>query len=217
MRAVADYFRKVLSKIFAFVVSTLGKAAMRLVLSTCKWEVQGLERFLQLSEREKCILMLWHNRLAITSFILYRYARCFTYAAFVSSSRDGELISALVQSYKIGHTIKVPHNSRHEALRMLVKHIKEKQDIIIITPDGPRGPKYEVKPGVAFAAISTGAHVVPFTWHASKFWELKTWDRLKLPKPFSTIKIAFEEPINFVGEKSVDKVKSILQASLPAD
>lgn len=218
MSAVGDFYRKIISKILSFGVATIGKTVAKMVLSTCKWEVEGLERFGQYAAKKKCILMLWHNRLAIASFILYRYARHFTYAAFVSNSRDGELIASLVRSYKVGSTIKVPHNSRHEALRLLIRHMQEKQDVIIITPDGPRGPLYEVKPGIALAALSTGAFVFPFSWQADKYWELKTWDKLRLPKPFSTIKVVFEAPVNLdAAEKSIEKARVILQAALPTD
>jgi hypothetical protein len=215
MSALGDFYRKMMSKVLSFGISTIGKALTRMVLSTCKWEVKGLDTFCEFAAKEKCILMLWHNRLAITSFILYRYAKHFSYAALVSNSRDGELIDSLVRSYRNGTTIKVPHNSRHEALRMLIRHMQKKKDVIIITPDGPRGPRYEVKPGIALAALSTGAYVFPFTWQADKFWELKTWDKLRLPKPFSKIKVVFAPPVHFnKANSSIDQTRTILQSSL---
>lgn len=216
MSAFGDCYRKMVSKILAFGISTIGKMLTKLVLSTCKWHVKGLETFTAFANKEKCILMLWHNRLAIASFILYRYAKDFQYAALVSNSRDGELINALVRSYKTGKTIKVPHDSRHEALRTLIRHMKENQDVIIITPDGPRGPSYEVKPGIALAALSTDAYVFPLTWKADKYWELKTWDKLRFPKPFSRIDVEFLNPIHFnKKDHSVEEISKTLQSSLP--
>ncbi|MFI5343025.1 MAG: lysophospholipid acyltransferase family protein [Chlamydiales bacterium] len=218
MGALGDSYRKAKSKIFALILSTIGKALASLILKTCKWEIQGLERFQETAAKDKCILMLWHNRLAITSFILYRYAKQFNYAALVSNSRDGELISSLVESYKIGRTIKVPHHSRHEALRMLIRHLQEKDDVVIITPDGPRGPRYQVKPGIALAAVSTGAHIIPLTWQADRFWQLNSWDQLMFPKPFSTIRVIFKEPTHFNDpEQSVEEARMILQTLLPID
>lgn len=218
MSAAGDLYRKIKSKFFSFIIATLGKAITKIVLNTCKWEVKGLETFQEYAAKEKCILMLWHNRLAITSFILHRYANNFNYAAFVSNSRDGELISSLVRSYKNGNTIKVPHDSRHEALRMLIRHLQENQDVIIITPDGPRGPRYEVKPGIALAALTTQAFVFPFTWYADRCWELKTWDKLRIPKPFSTIQVLFKNPIKINREnRSVEQARALLQAALLAD
>ena len=217
MSAIGDYFRKIKSKIFAFCLSTLGKQLVKLVLSTCKWEVKGADEFCRFASQNKCILMLWHNRLAITSFILYRYANGFKYAAFISNSRDGELISTLVNSYRMGRTIKVPHQSRHEALRTLIRNIQKSEEIAIITPDGPRGPKYEVKPGIALAALMTEASVVPFTWQADSYWELKTWDKLRLPKPFSRIQVVFENPLRFTKGTPIEQAQSILQSHLMTD
>lgn len=217
MTAIGDSFRKINGKIFAFFFSTLGKQLIKLVLSTCKWEVHGLENFTTFASKNKCILMLWHNRLAITSFILYRYAKQFSYTAFVSNSRDGELIDMLVNSYSMGKTIKVPHQSRHEALRTLIKCINSSNEIAIITPDGPRGPKYEVKPGIALAALKTNVSIVPLTWEADHYWELNTWDKLRLPKPFSTIKVSFNQPIQFSKDSSLEEIQSILQSTLPSE
>lgn len=210
------YFKQLLYKILPFMVATVGQGMIRLILLTCRWEVKGLERFKNLASKEKCILMLWHNRLAITAPILYKFAPHFIYAALVSNSKDGKLISAVIHSYKAGRTIHVAHNARYQALQELIRYIKEKNEIIIITPDGPRGPRYQLKPGVAIAALETGAHVVPFTWKADRCWELRTWDRLKVPKPFAKINVSFEEPVYF-KQNAVDlkEAQATLQASLP--
>ncbi|MBA3722080.1 MAG: lysophospholipid acyltransferase family protein [Parachlamydiaceae bacterium] len=201
--------------ILPFLAVRIGKGLMRLLLFTCRWDVSGLEHFKKIAERERCILMLWHNRLAITPFILYKFAPQFIYAAFVSNSRDGELISAIVESYKFGKTIRVPHNARAEALRELIRHVKAQQDIVVITPDGPRGPRYEVKPGVAMAALETSAYVVPLSWEADRSWTFNTWDKLQLPKPFSKIKVSFENPVQFSDNiLSTEQAQAILQTSL---
>lgn len=204
------FFQK---SILPFLVARLGQMGMRLLLKTCQLEVKGLEHFHAIAEKERCILMLWHNRLAMAPFILYRYAPQFIYAAFVSKSRDGELISAVVHSYKAGRTIRVPHNSRHQALKEVIQNLKEKKEVIIITPDGPRGPRYEMKPGIALAAKETEAFVVPLNWTSSKMWELKTWDKLRIPKPFSKITISFEPPLQF-KEVSLESIQKHLQESL---
>lgn len=205
-------------KIFTFLMVTLGHACMRLLLSTCQWQVQGLERFKEIASKEKCILMLWHNRLAIIPFLLYRFAPQFIYAALVSNSRDGEVLSAVIRSYKTGRTIRVPHNARHQALRELVRYLQEKEEVVIITPDGPKGPCYEVKPGVAIAALEAPAVVIPLTWSANRYWEFKTWDKLRLPKPFSTIQVSFNPPVRLKkSEHPLPEALQVLKASLKPD
>lgn len=196
-------FNKGLRKLFPLLLIWIGKPLLHCLAATCKWKISGLEEFREIAKNEKCMLMLWHNRLAFTPLILYRFAPDFIYGAFVSKSRDGELISAVVESYKAGRTIRVSHQGRHNALRELMRHIEERKEIVIITPDGPRGPRYELKSGIAMAALETGAHVVPLTWTASSYWELPTWDRLRIPKPFSTIEVEFKNSVTFASTPEV--------------
>ena len=214
MRKVKDTWIKFLSICYAFILTTLGKAVVNMILLTCKWQIEGLDHFLQAASKGRCILVLWHNRLAITSFILKKYAPHFSYVAVVSKSRDGRLINALVRSYKKGATIQVPHDSRHEALRLIIKEIEKGDRVIVFTPDGPRGPKYAIKPGVALAAKMSGASVVPFTWKADRMWQFKTWDALQLPKPFSTISIAFGPAANYDKKSDLNEVQQSIQQAL---
>jgi lysophospholipid acyltransferase (LPLAT)-like uncharacterized protein len=203
-------------KLLAFLITYIGQGCIRLLLMTCKWQVEGIEEFKNIASRNKCILMLWHNRLALTPFILSRFAPHFIYAALVSNSRDGELISSVVRSYKTGRTIRVSHNARHQALLEMIDHLEKKKEIIIVTPDGPRGPSYRIKPGVALAAIETEAHVIPLTWTSTCFWELNTWDKLRLPKPFSTIQVKFGQSTCFPKESNIElkSAQAVLQSAL---
>ena len=78
----------------------------------------------------------------------------------------------------------------------LASMLEEGSDIII-TPDGPRGPCYTLSPGLIFLAQKTGAPVSRIDVEYSRYWELKSWDRFRIPKPFSrvTITLSRAEPI----------------------
>lgn len=167
-----------------------------MLLLTCKKNVSGIERFVAIAEKDPCMLLLWHSKLVIVSEILSAAAPQFSYTAFISKSRDGDPLAALAESYKTGRALRVAHNGRHLALNQMINELKERSTIYIITPDGPRGPAQSVKPGTALAARESSAMIVPFTWQADKVWELKTWDRMQIPKPFSTIKVRFGEPLD---------------------
>lgn len=217
IKRLKQLWKKMTFKVLPFLIATIGQGLIRLLLWTCRWQVEGLERFKQVAAQQKCIVMLWHNRLALAPSILYRFAPQFIYAALVSKSRDGELISAVIHSYSTGRTIRVSHQGRHHALIGLIRHLETHREVVIITPDGPRGPCYQMKPGIALAALETSAHVVALDWTASKQWELNTWDRLRLPKPFSTIRVSFKDPIVFDGNQtiSVEQAQDRLQEVLP--
>lgn len=217
LKKVKLHLKKWMYKILPFLVATLGQGLIRLLLWTCRWEVKGLQDFKEVATHHKCILMLWHNCLTITPSILYKFAPDFIYAALVSNSRDGHLIAAVIHSYQAGRTILVPHNARYQALKKVTRHLEEKKEVVIITPDGPRGPCYQIKPGVAIAARETAAHVVPLTWTATRMWKLNTWDKLKIPKPFSTIQVSFEKAIVFTKDSNLTlkQAQDILQEALP--
>lgn len=191
-----QFKRNVLSYLFGYGCKWL----MRAILLTCRIELHGLEQFTKTASKGKCILMLWHNRIAIVPDILTRFTK-FLYAAVISNSRDGEFLAILVNSYKVGKIIRVSHDSRHEALHQLINHLKNSQEIVVITPDGPKGPRYGMKPGLAVAAKKANASVVPLSWTASKYWQLKTWDKLMIPKPFSTIRFSIGSPLKLTGDR----------------
>lgn len=192
---IKHLWKKNTKKALAYLIAYVGQPLLRLILWTCRIEIRGLPRFIEIASRHKCIMMLWHNRLALVPYTLSTHTPQFIFAAFISKSRDGEMLATVVKSYPAGRVISVPHDARQEALREMIRRLEENKEIIIMTPDGPRGPRYEIKPGISLAASLSGAYVVPWTWKADSCWQLKTWDAMMLPKPFSKIEITFGEPV----------------------
>jgi hypothetical protein len=80
------------------------------------------------------------------------------------------------------------------ALRQCVRELKRRQNIVLI-PDGPRGPREIVKPGVAQIALLADATVFPVIALPVHAWRLNSWDRFMVPKPFTTIDVRIAEPI----------------------
>jgi len=155
-----------------------------------------MERFSEIASKERCILMLWHNRLVIMPEFLRKYAPQFIFCAIISKSRDGELLANVAQSYSSGRTLRVPHNARHHALSKMITQLKQNKEVMVVTPDGPKGPAFHVKPGVVLAAREAPAAIIPFTWSAQRYWQLDTWDKMIIPKPFTKITAKFGDPIH---------------------
>jgi len=65
---------------------------------------------------------------------------------------------------------------------------------VLITPDGPRGPAYELGPGIIFLAQRTAAPVVPVNMEYSSCWRAKSWDRFIIPTPFSKVRVIIGQP-----------------------
>lgn len=193
-RSLKIWWRKARRAPLNPLAAWLGQGLMWLLYRTCQIEVNGVENLHQSKEKGPCILMLWHNRMIMVPYSLWHYAADYIYTCVISNSRDGDLLAAMANVYKQGRSLRVPHNARHKALRAMIQRV-QKGEILMLTPDGPRGPRYKVKPGITFTAKASGAYVIPFSWSASKFWQLKSWDGLIFPKPFSKIIVEFGTPI----------------------
>jgi lysophospholipid acyltransferase (LPLAT)-like uncharacterized protein len=97
--------------------------------------------------------------------------------------------------------------------------VKEGRDVGI-TPDGPRGPKYEMQPGIIKLGQLTGGTLVPVRVLYSRAIRFKTWDEFMLPLPFSTVKIIFEPTMTVprrMTEEEFEAQRAQLEAVLRLD
>lgn len=185
-----------------------------LLLKTCKYTVSGGETLQSTAKSGSTIIMLWHKHLPLIGPSILAAGPKLSYCAFISNSKDGDIAAEYTTSYSIGSTIRVPHDSREAALKTLISRLKMKRDVAIITPDGPRGPRHKIKPGTAIAAKETNASIIPFTWTSDKYWELKSWDKMQIPKPFSTIHATFGTPVTLNKESAIEDDIILLEKTL---
>lgn len=82
----------------------------------------------------------------------------------------------------------------------------------VITPDGPRGPVKELKPGALIMAAETGVPIIPMTFNASSSWIMPTWDKKLWPKPFSRITITYHAPIWLKSANDTEAAKLLIEA-----
>lgn len=136
-------------------------------------------------------IVIWHNRLFMASEIFRRYRKR-EIVALISASGDGAWLTAFFSL--VGMRAARGSSSRlgREAATALVDAMRAGYDIGV-TPDGPRGPCYEVKPGVAIVARRTGAPLLLIGIEFTSCWRLKSWDRFVLPVPFSRVRLRCEE------------------------
>jgi lysophospholipid acyltransferase (LPLAT)-like uncharacterized protein len=137
---------------------------------------------------EPVALVLWHNRLFLSAEILRRFRHGRPAYALVSASRDGAWLAAFFSLVGM-HTVR-GSSSRlgREAANALVGVLRAGHDIGV-TPDGPRGPCYELKPGALIVARRTQAPLLVIGAEFSSAWRLKSWDGFYLPKPFSRVRM----------------------------
>ncbi|HEY2712508.1 MAG TPA: lysophospholipid acyltransferase family protein [Chthoniobacterales bacterium] len=160
---------------------------------TLRFEIEDHADVINTSPNERYIGALWHNRLLLFPFVLKRYLPQRQGAALISTSRDGAILADLVERF--GYEVVRGSSSRKgaSAMRQLADVIASGRDVVI-TPDGPRGPAYELGQGIVYLAQQTGAAVVPVNMEYSSCWRLRSWDRFILPKPFAKVRVIFGKP-----------------------
>ena len=139
------------------------------------------------------IFALWHNRIfAVPPIWSKTGGNGRRSVVLTSASKDGAILSSAMAFFGLGA---VRGSSSRRAVAALIgmkRALKDGQDVCI-TPDGPRGPRYSFHPGVVKLAESSGAAIVPIHAHFSSAWRLKSWHRLAIPKPFSRVRVIFDE------------------------
>lgn len=139
------------------------------------------------------VTITWHNRLLFFPLMFPKWHRCRT-VAVISASRDGQYISDLVATLGIGSLRGSSKKKGFNALHGAVKAVQERK-YVCFTPDGPRGPRYRMSPGPIYLASQLKVPLFPLAINYSSFWELKSWDGFRIPKPFAKVSLVIGEPI----------------------
>ncbi len=160
---------------------------------TLRYEIDDRAGIVDRPVIENYIGALWHNRLLIFPLVLRRFFPQRHGAALISASRDGDLLADGVQRF--GYDVIRGSSSRlgASAILQLTQVLASGRDVVI-TPDGPRGPAYELGPGIIFLAQKSGAAVLPMNLEYSHCWRLGSWDRFIVPRPFAKVRVLINRP-----------------------
>ncbi len=164
--------------------------AMRLLASSWRIRTEHEERWRKLYEaRRPHVFLLWHEVL----LPLLWHHRKQDIAIVVSENRDGQYLADFAAS--LGYRA-VRGSSSRGAARALLGAVRELQAgrSVAFTPDGPRGPRRELKPGVVAAAQRGGGVIVPIHARANRGWRLDSWDRFLIPQPAARVTVTYGRP-----------------------
>jgi lysophospholipid acyltransferase (LPLAT)-like uncharacterized protein len=115
-------------------------------------------------------------------------------AAMVSASRDGAFLSAVLEAFKVQPVRGSTSRRGRQALLEMTRWAERGYDLAI-TPDGPRGPRYKVQPGIISLAQVSGLPIIPFSSRLNWKIQIKSWDRFQIPIPFSSCELRAAKPI----------------------
>jgi lysophospholipid acyltransferase (LPLAT)-like uncharacterized protein len=189
---------------FQWLAAALVWVCVRLLAATIRFRWHDSSRFF-CQNTPPAIYCVWHNRLALCLPIYYRFARRFSgtpgMAAMVSASKDGALLAAILRCFRVAPVRGSSSRRGPQALLELTSWRDQGYDLAI-TPDGPRGPCYEVQEGIMALAQVTGLPILPVSYYLA--WKIRagSWDRFQIPLPFSRCEVFLQPPIRVPRDAS---------------
>ena len=167
---------------------------VRLLGATLRLRAEGVDALVpSWMAARPLIYCVWHGRILMVPWLNARLrdshgAR--TVSVLASRSRDGGLLGAYVRRFGLDVVRGSSSRGGTGALRALVTALQTGRDVAV-APDGPRGPRGRLGPGVVALAAITGAPVVPLGFAARPAWRLATWDEFQIPWPFARAALVF--------------------------
>ena len=174
-----------------WIVPPVVAALLRLLGATLRYESVFEEDGHADQPGEAAVWCFWHR--CILTAACYFHGRPRT-TLLISASFDGELIARTIQ--RLGYETVRGSSSRAGAagLRALASRVQQ-GDTGVIPGDGPRGPRYLLKPGIARLARITAMPIYSFYLLPHRAWVLRSWDALLIPRPFSRVVIVWGRPV----------------------
>ena len=198
-----------LRRLYYFLGLPVLRAIMKLLSSTYRVEAiigeENIEPFID--DARTCAPAYWHQHHVLCSTLVRRWIRRGFKACFlISGSVDGEVPERIARSWGAEVIRGSANQSGALALRDMQAMMKRGYSIVT-TADGPRGPKYEIKPGVMVMARIGNVPIVPIGCAADRAWYLDRWDHFMIPKPFARVVLAVGEPHSIPREVSLDAIE----------
>ncbi len=155
------------------------------------------------------VIAFWHNRLALMAYFFGHYCRGRTALTFISRSRDGQFITDVAAPFGIKAVR--GSSSRHGTAAMLtaVRAANDLRTDLVITPDGPRGPRYQIRPGVLRLAQATERPIIAVNYRLKWKFELNSWDRFHVALPFAICHLETSEPIHVPRHATEEELTTI--------
>ncbi|HEY2955394.1 MAG TPA: lysophospholipid acyltransferase family protein [Candidatus Eisenbacteria bacterium] len=168
-----------------------GAVLLRVLGATWRVDRSGLGRLdAAIAGGQRCIFAFWHARM----LPLVWTHRGRGIVVLVSRHRDGELITRVIERLGFGTARGSSTRGGEEGLMDMLR-LASQGRLLAITPDGPRGPAETLKPGLVFLASRSGLPIVPVASASRRARVLRSWDRFRIPRPFTRVVVAYGDPI----------------------
>lgn len=206
--------------VLPFKARLVGIVAMLIIRGiglTIRFKLDDPDNVVKQPNGKPIIWALWHNRIFALPLIFKRLIPQSRGVVLTSPSRDGDYLAGLARALGV---CAIRGSSSKKGARALVEMRKWLKDgfTLGITPDGPRGPRYELAPGIVKLSQVSNCPIATMHIEYSRYWAAhKSWDRFRFPKPFSTIHLTLtlNEPVDpELDEAGFEQVRKTIESQL---
>lgn len=184
---------------------------IRFLYGSCRWNVKGFQHVDNLlAKNSSFIIAYWHGNMFIPYFKLAKYH----FHILAGFHRDAELGVSIGQ--RLGWKFLRGSSSQKgsEAFQQISELLSKPNNVLAITPDGPKGPAKIPKAGAVRAAQKIGIPIVPAAGRSRRSWGFTNWDTFYITKPFTRIELRFGEPLYFSLNDDFDTCNTKLKDQL---
>lgn len=184
---------------------------IKFLYGTCRWRVSGFNNIENLlNNKSSFIIAYWHGNMFIPYYKLAKHH----FHILAGFHRDAELGVNIGE--KLGWKFLRGSSSQNgsEVFQQIVELLSKPNNVLAITPDGPKGPARIPKPGTVRAAQKTGVPIIPAAGRSHRSWGFTNWDTFHVTKPFTRIELKFGEPLHFSIDDDFDTCINTLKTQL---
>jgi hypothetical protein len=200
---------KIQKRMGTWFAPLLGALLIRLIGVTLRLEIDDPHGFVVNNRPGPIVFAFWHNRLFMLPYLFVKFRKGRRMVALISRSRDGDMIASIARRFHI--TAARGSTSKHgsEGMLAMIRMVRDDGLDAGLTPDGPRGPKGVVQPGIFILCQAAEKPVVPIRCDFSRKWELRSWDGFQIPQPFAICRFVVGDPLEVPDHVSPEELSVI--------
>ena len=203
-----------LKKIQIFFSSFLLKIILNIIFLTCRWRVHDMQNLNNcIDEKTPLLICSWHQRFIFVAQFFKNFKSPIW--AISSTHEDSEIMAKILKKWKWKLIRGSSTRGWRNVVLKMTKLLQKSDTVIAITNDGPKGPAKIAKRGSLSLAMKARANIIAMSCTSTSFWQLKSWDKTYIPKPFSTIHVKFSSPLQYnSATNEVEMVGNYLNTGL---
>ena len=199
-------WRRCRRRVGNWLLGLLAPALLRLLAFTWRVQRRTGPGWQLLTSDQPWLVAMWHGRM-LTGLPM-RMHRGRSIGVLVSPSDDGNLATRALRLFGYVPIRGSLSRGGARALREMTDTLQEGRQLVV-TPDGPRGPRHSMNVGLHWLARNTGAPILPVGFACDRAWRLRSWDRFTIPKPFARLVVNYGDPQPIAAAASDSELEAL--------